>query len=222
MADYEVGFSADGTITALKYNFYVDAGIDSADTMGSTWMGMNWADNAYYFPNYRADAIVCYTNTPARTSMRCPGVVQTCLCTEMVIERVATELGLPITTVQQKNFITDGESAVCGQIITDCTLPTVWNTLLQRSKFASRQSLVAQYNSRNLWRKRGISICPVKYGMGWAGYNAGVQLGVNQSDGTVILTHSGCEIGQGINTKAAQAVAMVSETCSIFFVYLKF
>jgi len=43
--------------------------------------------------------------------------------------------------------------------------------------------------------------------MGWAGYDAGVRIAVNKSDGSVVLTHNGCEIGQGINTKAAQTVA---------------
>lgn len=188
--------------------FYVDAGIDDSDTIGSLYMGMNWADNAYYLPNYKAIARICYTNTPPRTSMRAPGVVQTSLFTEMVIERVALELGLPISAVQEKNFIKDGEVAICGQVITDSTLPTVWSTLLQRSRFNSRLSVCNQYNTNNLWRKRGIAICPVKYGMGWSGYNAGVQLGISSEDGTVTLCHNGCEVGQGINTKAAQAVAM--------------
>ena len=208
LADYEVGFSADGTITALKYNFYIDAGINSDDTSGSVFMGMYWADNAYCLRNYQADATICYTNTPARTSMRAPGVVQTSFCTELVVERVAAELGLPVLQVQQRNFIADGDMAICGQVIQDCTLPTVWGTLLQRSQYEARLNRAMQYNTRSLWRKRGISICPVKYGMGWAGYNAGAQVGINQADGTVVVSHSGTEIGQGINTKAAQAVAM--------------
>lgn len=59
--------------------------------MLSLWL----QDNAYYLPNYVATATLCYTNTPPRTSMRAPGVVQSCLFTEMVVERVATELNLP-------------------------------------------------------------------------------------------------------------------------------
>jgi len=52
-----VGYSADGTITALKYTFSWDAGIEEGDTGGSVYMGMNWADNAYFLPNYQVGFI---------------------------------------------------------------------------------------------------------------------------------------------------------------------
>lgn len=205
--DYEVAFSSDGKIQALKYEMYADAGAACTDTIGSVYMGMNWADNAYYIPNYSASAQLCFTNTPPRTSMRAPGVVQTCFATEVVIERVAHELGLPTRTVQEANFIKDGDTTIVNQTITNCKLQTVWETLLSRCQYNDRLLRVQQYNASNLWRKRGISITPVKYGIGWSGYNAGVRLGVSTTDGTVTLTHSGSEIGQGINTKVAQAVA---------------
>lgn len=208
IADYEVGFSADGKIQAVTYEFYIDAGSAMNDSIGALYMGMHWADNAYFLPNYRAHATLCKTNTPSRTSMRAPGVVQTCLITEMVVERVATELKLPLASVQQTNFIKDGESAVIGQVIIDCTLQNVWNKVIHRSHYQERLQRINQFNSQNLWRKRGIACCPVKYGMGWAGYNAGVRLNVRSTDGYVVLSHNGVEIGQGINTKVVQAVAM--------------
>lgn len=198
------------TLICLFYHsidVYCEAGIDQVDALGGLYMAMHWADNAYYFPNYQALAKMCYTNTASRTSMRAPGVVQSCLATEVIVQRVAHELNLPVHVVQQLNFIKDGEVSIVGQTITDCTMPTVWNTLLQRSQYEHRLSFAQQYNANNLWRKRGVSVCPVKYGMGWAGYNAGVRIGVSSADGTVTLSHSGCEIGQGINTKVAQGVA---------------
>ncbi len=67
----------------ISYQVYVDAGMAKADAIGGLYMGMNWADNAYNIPNYLATATMCFTNTPARTSMRAPGVVQTCLATEV-------------------------------------------------------------------------------------------------------------------------------------------
>eukprot|EP00595_Chromulina_sp_UTEXLB2642_P001383 CAMPEP_0196762962 /NCGR_PEP_ID=MMETSP1095-20130614/3124_1 /TAXON_ID=96789 ORGANISM="Chromulina nebulosa, Strain UTEXLB2642" /NCGR_SAMPLE_ID=MMETSP1095 /ASSEMBLY_ACC=CAM_ASM_000446 /LENGTH=826 /DNA_ID=CAMNT_0042115135 /DNA_START=1752 /DNA_END=4232 /DNA_ORIENTATION=+ len=205
--DYEVGYNEDGQIVALKYEVYVDAGVAVADTIGGVYMGMNWADNAYYFPNYLATAKICYTNTNPRTSMRAPGVVQTCLATEMVIERVAVELNLPMTTVQQVNFIQNGESTIGSQIVTDSTLQTVWDKALKKTDFFNRYNSIVSYNQSNLWNKKGLAICPVKYGIGWGGYNAGIRLGVRSTDGTVIVSHNGCEIGQGINTKVAQVVS---------------
>merc|ERR1712159_179355 len=43
--------------------------------------------------------------------------------------------------------------------------------------------------------------------MEWNGYDAGTRISVNKGDGSVIISHNGCEIGQGINTKCVQAVA---------------
>lgn len=205
--DYEVGYTADGMITALTYTMYIDAGNDKNDAIGGLYMGMNWADNAYYIPNYRATATLAFTNTPGRTSMRAPGVVQSCFATEMIVERIAYELNLPVTAIQERNFIRDGQTTILGQPITDCTLPTVWGTLMERSCFDQRLADVELYNSNNLWRKRGISAVPVRYGIGWNGYNQGIRIGIRSSDGTVTIAHGGCEIGQGINTKVVQVVA---------------
>lgn len=38
-----MGFSKDGLITALKYDFYLDAGCTQDDVIGNLFMGMNWA-----------------------------------------------------------------------------------------------------------------------------------------------------------------------------------
>lgn len=205
--DYEVGYTSEGLITAVKYEVYVDAGIDSGDAAGSLNMAMNWADNGYHLPNYRAQAKVCFTNTPARTYTRTPGVVQSSLATSVLVERVATELGMSVEEVQHKNLLQNGDKTIIGQEIQNSTMQQCWDTLLERSRFQSRLSSVEAFNRENLWRKKGIAIEPVKYGVEWAGYDAGVQLGVYRADGTVMVTHSGIEIGQGINTKVAQAVA---------------
>ena len=208
IADYDVGFDSNGIITALFYNYYLDGGCALDDTIGAAYMGMYWADNAYYIPNFSAAMNVCFTNTPARTSMRAPGVVQSCFFTECVVARIANSLGLPQHVVQERNFLTQGETTITGDTITTTTLQDIWSKIMQRSHYSQRVQVIQQYNSQNLWRKRGISVCPTKYGIGWAGYNAGVKIGVRASDGCVVVNHSGCEIGQGINTKVAQAVAM--------------
>lgn len=84
------------------------------------------------------------------------------------------------------------------------------------------------FNEANRWRKRGVAVMPLKYGITWYGYNAEAIIRIYAADGTVevstsecsddpppspwfvcvtVLDAGGCEIGQGLYTKVAQAVA---------------
>lgn len=55
----------------------------------------------------------------------------------------------------------------------------------------------------NRWRKRGLSMVPLRYGVTWVPFNATVLVSVYAGDGTVSIVHGGVEIGQGINTKVS-------------------
>jgi xanthine dehydrogenase/oxidase len=79
-----------------------------------------------------------------------------------LIERVSRELNIPMQQVQERNFIKNGLTTILGQPIENCTLDIVWSTLLTRSRFAQRAQSAEAYNASSLWRKRGISVCPVK------------------------------------------------------------
>ena len=53
----------------------------------------------------------------------------------------------------------------------------------------------------NRWKKKGLSVMPMKYGIGWNGGNYNVYMTIYHVDGTVAIAHGGIESGQGINTK---------------------
>ena len=58
----------------------------------------------------------------------------------------------------------------------------------------------------NRWRKRGLALTPTKYGLsfGLLSLNqAGALLHI-YTDGSVLLTHGGMEMGQGLHTKMVQ------------------
>ena len=54
----------------------------------------------------------------------------------------------------------------------------------------------------NRWRKRGLNMMPVRFGLQWDGATPyTVFVSIYAEDGTVAVSHGGVEIGQGINTK---------------------
>ena len=84
------------------------------------------------------------------------------------------------------------------------SLPTLWADLKRTSDFEARRAAIDQYNASHHTTKRGIAMSPVKYDLAASFANAIV---IVHPDGSVELTHSGCEVGQGIHTKVAQTAA---------------
>lgn len=64
----------------------------------------------------------------------------------------------------------------------------------------------------NTWRKRGITLTPMRWPIRFGPYRMTVQASIFAEDHTIALVHGGIEMGQGINTKVAQMVAM---TCGV-------
>ena len=90
------------------------------------------------------------------------------------------------------------QSGQPGQKQTHYTMPRIWKELKEQADMASRAQRVAEFNAQHAWRKRGIAMTPVKYGVSGSFAQALVNV---YADGSVNVHHSGVEIGQGIHTK---------------------
>lgn len=85
--------------------------------------------------------------------------------------------------------------------------------MLTNSSYDSRKIDVETFNKENKWRKRGISIVPTVFGLGYIPVylnQAGALIQV-YTDGSVLLSHGGVEIGQGLHTKMIQIASRILE-----------
>jgi xanthine dehydrogenase/oxidase len=167
-------------------------------------------DSAYYVPNYGTSGDVCRTNTASNTAFRTMGLIQGIIMQEEAIEAAAHEIGMLPEDVRAKNLYRAGQATPFGQVLTDCYVQRVFETTRSKYEFDERRVAVNDFNRESRWRKRGISLIPVKYG---SGFNlpmleqAGALVEVFDEDGTVLVRTGGIEMGQGLNTKIAQAAA---------------
>jgi len=84
----------------------------------------------------------------------------------------------------------------------------MYKNLKTKANFEERKKAVEDFNHHNRWRKRGICALGEKYGV-HRGYAEGTSAFINVGeDGSVIVYHAACEIGQGVHDKVATSVSV--------------
>jgi len=200
-----------GVVSSIELTAAFDSGVVDGGA-GDLTMGVCWADNAYRADDFAVHGSFYNSGVVGSTACRAPGVVQTIPLHELAMEAAAEAVGLPADAVREANLYATGDAALCGVTVGEngfnWNLPAMWQSAKARWEVAARREQVEAFNRSNRWRKRGLRMVPVKYGIEDNGgaYKEGCSLGV-LADGSVRLAHGGCELGQGIHTKAAQAAA---------------
>jgi xanthine dehydrogenase/oxidase len=169
------------------------------------------ADNAYYIPNSRSQIDVCRTNTASNSAMRAFGDIQGMLIAETALDHAATAIGMTAEDVRERNLYDRGQVTPYGQALTYCYMRTVWDWAKTKSDFAKRRVAVDAFNAQNRWRKRGITLVPIKYGSGFnltSLEQASAIVAIYKADGSVVVRQSGVESGQGLITKMCQIAAL--------------
>ena len=69
-----------------------------------------------------------------------------------------------------------------------------------------RRIEIEKYNKENKWKKRGLAVIPTMFGIGFGlkFLNQGGALVHIYRDGSVLVSHGGIEMGQGLYTKMIQ------------------
>lgn len=120
---------------------------------------------------------------------------------EFIIEKIAFHTGQDPIDVRLKNMLAeqDGEKNL---------IPEMIDQIKQDSDFDSRKKEIDDFNAQNRWRKRAIKLLPIAVDIFYTG-NFNSIVNIYHGDGSVVIIHGGIEMGQGINTKAAQVCAFI-------------
>jgi xanthine dehydrogenase large subunit len=211
LADYEVGFNAQGQLLALTVMLASRCGY-SADLSGPVNdRALMHVDNAYFLEHVEIVSHRCKTHTVSNTAFRGFGGPQGMMVIEQILDEIARALGVDPLAVRHANFYGFETRNVTpyGQQVEHNILPRLVDRLAADSAYHERRRAAAAWNSTNPVIRRGVALTPVKFGISFTStmFNqAGALLHV-YSDGTVLLNHGGTEMGQGLFTKVAQVVA---------------
>lgn len=212
LGQYTVGFTATGQITALDVDLYADGGwsVDLSPPVLSR--AMFHIDNAYYIPNLEVRGQIAKTHKASNTAFRGFGGPQGMVVIEDILDRVARTLHLPPDIVRERNFYhSRGETNTThyGQELGDNRMSRIWQEVKTNAQFAERQVAIASFNHTHTYKKRGLAITPVKFGISFTKqhYNQAGALLLIYMDGSLQLNHGGTEMGQGLHTKLLQVAA---------------
>ncbi|KAJ8719329.1 hypothetical protein PYW08_011504 [Mythimna loreyi] len=191
---YKVAVNKSGVIQYLNNTNYTDNGSKINEPVIA--YGFDVYHNVYDVSKINFKAYNTVTDTPKNTFCRSPGTLEAIANIENIMERISYEVSLDPLTVRLNNI----NKSKYGEIV------EFIEDLKSSSEYVSRKAAVDSFNTQNRWKKRGLrySLCrwPPVGGL----YND-VNLAVYHSDASVVITHGGIEMGQGINTKIAQVAA---------------
>jgi xanthine dehydrogenase/oxidase len=80
-------------------------------------------------------------------------------------------------------------------------LATAILLLISFGHLSTHSPTISPMLQANRWKKRGLSVVPMKYGVDWRAGDYNCLLSVYHGDATVVVQHGGIEMGQGIDMK---------------------
>uniref|UniRef100_A0A673KFD9 Aldehyde oxidase 5 n=1 Tax=Sinocyclocheilus rhinocerous TaxID=307959 RepID=A0A673KFD9_9TELE len=180
------GYMNDGTILAAVITYYSNGGCTLDESSFIMEKALLHMDNGYKISNLRG----------SYTAFRAYGGPQGLTITESVLHEVAARCGLPAHQVRDINMYKDEKCYTHHkQLFSPYDMVRCWNECLEKSDYTHRCLSIKQFNAQNHWKKRGISIVPLKFGIGFSKgfYNQGAALVNIYKDGSVLISHGGTE-----------------------------
>ncbi|HEV7780557.1 MAG TPA: molybdopterin cofactor-binding domain-containing protein [Chitinophagaceae bacterium] len=209
-SDFKIGLNKDLKIIAYEATFYQNAGAAADLSPAVMERTLFHCNNSYFIPNVTATAYSCRTHLPPNTAFRGFGGPQGMFVIEAAIAKAAEHLGIPATSIQQKNLLHTGDEFPYGQKA-ESEANECWDKTNELYDIGKLQKEAAAFNDANKLYKKGIALMPICFGISFTKtlMNQARSLVHVYTDGSVGISTGAVEMGQGVNTKMLQVAAKV-------------
>ncbi len=210
-SDYEVGFDDKGRINGLKLKLASRCGMSPDLSLAINERALLHIDNAYFLKDLEVKNYLCKTNTASSTAFRGFGGNQGMMAIENILDNISRFLKKDSAEVRKINFYGQKNKNIThyGMKIKDNVINELFENLKTKSNYKKRSQKIKEFNQKNKFKKKGIAITPVKFGISFTTIHlnqAGALVHI-YTDGSIHMNHGGIEMGQGTHTKIAQLVS---------------
>ncbi|MBI4634059.1 MAG: molybdopterin-dependent oxidoreductase [Deltaproteobacteria bacterium] len=192
----KTGVKKDGTIVARQTTCLWDTGAYAEKGPTVSRMGGASSAGVYNIPHVSIDSYCVYTNNQISGALRGYSGPQTAWAYESQMDMIAERLGLDPVQMRLKCAYDNGSVHAGGQVLSDVTLKTCLNKVVEAMKW-DKPSPLTPYRGRGVAFGERFIKTP---------FASSAFLKINE-DGTVDLISSTSEVGQGGETTMCQIAA---------------
>ncbi|KAM3961487.1 LOW QUALITY PROTEIN: uncharacterized protein ACR2FA_004382 [Aphomia sociella] len=193
-SQFQAEVNEKGIIQSLTLNVYEDNGYAVNEHLAD--LGTSIYSNCYDASRWDYKCFNVITDTAKNTYLRAPGTLETISIVEGVMEKISYQLSVDPVDVRLANL----------DNVNYADIKDMFENLKMTSEYLKRRTEINNFNEENRWKKRGLRFSFLRWESVDSRYYD-VNIAVYHGDGSVVISHGGIEIGQGINTKAAQICA---------------
>jgi CO/xanthine dehydrogenase Mo-binding subunit len=198
----KLGAKRDGRLVAIKSIIYHSAGGYADTAVNVTMAATHNSSGPYEFPHCDMTGYTVYTNTPPVGAYRGYGHPESQLATERMMDLLARQLGMDPFELRMKNFLREGKVNALGEAI--------WKHTGDMPGCAERAREIIfgepkpAEDDRFLYGRAVVGVMKSPKGASFSTKGCYMKMNI---DGSVTVTMSGAEVGQGLRTVIRQVAA---------------